>query len=134
MTEHRDQARRSNLALRPVLLALGVGHAALGAFMVIAPKTFFDEIAAYGAYNDHYIRDLATFYLALGALFVMAAARRAWQWPVLFFALVQYGLHILNHLWDLSDAEPAWQGPVNVVTLGLTAALIWWAYRQAQER
>ena len=50
------------LALRPVLADVGGYHLLIGAVMVIAPRRFFDEIANYGAYNDHYIRDIATFY------------------------------------------------------------------------
>ena len=54
------------LALRPLLALLGLYHLLLGVAMVAAPRTFFDEVATYGAFNDHYIRDVATFYLALG--------------------------------------------------------------------
>lgn len=127
-----ENTRRRDLALRPLLLALGAYHLALGAFMVIAPRTFYDEIAAYPPYNDHFIRDISTFYLALGALLVVAAARRAWQVPLLVLALVQYALHVLNHVWDVSDTEPGWIGPFNLVTLGLLTAALWWLLRRAR--
>ena len=117
------------LALRPVLALLGVYHLLLGTLMVIAPHTFFEEIAAYGIYNDHYIRDVATFYLALGGCMLVAIGRPTWQVPLLTFALVQYALHILNHLWDIGDGEPAWIGPANVAALVLIALLIGWLLR-----
>ena len=116
-------------ALRPVLALLGVYHLLLGAVMVIAPRTFFDEIAHYGVYNDHYIRDVATFYLALGGCLLVAVGRASWQVPLLTFALVQYALHVLNHVWDVADAEPAWIGPANLVSLALIAVLIGWLVR-----
>ena len=122
------------IALRPIIAFLGVYHLLLGAVMVIAPRTFFDEIAHYGAYNDHYIRDVATFYLALGGCLLVAVGRTSWQVPLLTFALVQYGLHVLNHLWDVADGEPSWIGPANVVTLGLIAALILWLLRRPAAR
>ena len=122
------------IALRPLLALLGVYHLALGVVMVIAPRTFFDEIAAYGPYNDHYIRDVASFYLALGAVLLVAVARTSWQVPLLVFALVQYGLHLLNHLWDVADGEPSWIGPVNVAPLALIAILIAWLLRGGRER
>ena len=117
------------IALRPVLALLGVYHLLLGALMVIAPRTFFDEIAAYGVYNDHYIRDVATFYLALGGCLLVAVGKPAWQVPLLTFALVQYALHVLNHLWDVADGDPAWIGPANVVSLALIALVIGWLVR-----
>src|SRR5262245_38585403 len=95
--------RMQRIALRPVLALLGVYHLLLGALMVLAPREFFDQIAAYGVYNDHYIRDVASFYLALGGCLLVAVGRPTWQVPLLTFTLVQYGLHILNHLWDIGD-------------------------------
>lgn len=127
-----EERTRRNLALRPALLGLGAYHLALGVLMVVAPRTFFDEIAAYPPYNDHFIRDISTFYLALGVVLMVAAARRAWQVPLLVLALVQYVLHVLNHVWDVSDTEPAWLGPVNLVTLTLIAAALWWLLRRAE--
>jgi hypothetical protein len=117
------------LALRPLLALVGAYHLALGAVMVLAPRTFFDDIATYGAYNDHYIRDIATFYLALGAVLLIAVARTAWQVPLLVFATVQYALHVLNHLWDVGDTEPAWIGPVNLVSLTLICVVLFWLLR-----
>ena len=122
------------IALRPIIAFLGVYHLLLGTVMVIAPRTFFDEIAHYGAYNDHYIRDVATFYLALGGCLLVAVGRTSWQMPLLTFALVQYGLHVLNHLWDVTDGEPSWIGPANVVALALIAALILWLLRRPAAR
>jgi hypothetical protein len=122
------------IALRPVLALLGAYHLLLGTVMVIAPRTFFDEIAAYGVYNDHYIRDVATFYLALGGCLLVAVARPSWQVPLLTFALVQYALHVLNHLWDIADGEPAWIGPANVASLALIGAVIAWLVRGGREK
>jgi hypothetical protein len=117
------------LALRPVLALLGVYHLLLGALMVIAPHTFFEEIAAYGVYNDHYIRDVATFYLALGAVMLVAVAKTSWQTPLLAFATLQYVLHVVNHLWDISDTDPGWLGPANAASLALIGAVLFWLLR-----
>jgi hypothetical protein len=130
------RGRAARLALRPLLLVAGAYHLALGALMVIAPRTFFDEIAAYGPYNDHYLRDVATFYLAFGVVLLLAVRQRSWQVPVLFLCLVQYGLHLLNHLWDVAETEPGWLGPVNAVVIALVGAGLWWLLRagRAEDR
>ena len=117
------------LALRPLLALLGVYHLLLGVAMVAAPRTFFDDVATYGAFNDHYIRDVATFYLALGAVMVMAVAKRSWQTPLLAFATLQYALHVLNHLWDVGDTDPGWLGPANAASLALIGAVLLWLLR-----
>jgi hypothetical protein len=117
------------IALRPVLAVLGIYHLLLGAMMVLAPREFFDQIAHYGPYNDHYIRDVATFYLALGGCLLVSVGRQSWQVPLLTFTLVQYALHILNHLWDVADGEPSWVGPANVAALALIAVVVFWLLR-----
>ena len=55
--------------------------------------------------------DLATFYLALGAVALVAVRRERWRVPVLTLALIQYALHSLNHLIDIGDSRPALARP-----------------------
>jgi hypothetical protein len=126
--------RMHRIALRPLLALLGAYHLLLGVVMVAAPSTFFDDVATYGPFNDHYIRDVATFYLALGVVMLVAVARTSWQAPLLAFATLQYALHLVNHLWDIGDADPAWLGPANAVALGLIGALLLWLLRGGGER
>ncbi len=113
-------------ALPALLLVFGGVQLALGLLMVVAPGTFFEEIGPYPPQNDHYIRDVATFYLALGAVSIIAARHVSWRVPVLAFALIQYLLHAVNHLVDVGDAETEALGPVNLVSIALTAALLGW--------
>lgn len=122
------------IALRPLLALLGAYHLLLGVAMVAAPWTFFDDVATYGAFNDHYIRDVATFYLALGVVMLVAVARTSWQTPLLAFATLQYALHVINHLWDIGDTDPGWLGPANAVALALIGALLFWLLRGGRER
>ena len=119
----------TGLALR-LLAALQLAQ---GALMVVAPRTFFDQIGPFGAYNDHYVRDAATWSLALGAVFLAAAARPRWRAPVLLFAAVQFALHTINHLVDVGDAEKAGVGVFDVVSLGALTALLVVLLRRAIE-
>jgi len=46
--------------------------------------------------------------------------------PVLALALVHTGLHALNHLLDVGEADPSWVGVFDLTTLtALAAALAW---------
>jgi hypothetical protein len=58
-------------ALRRGLLALGVSQLGLGMWMAASPRTFF-HLAGFGVRNDHYVRDVSTFYVALGAVLLAA--------------------------------------------------------------
>jgi hypothetical protein len=77
--------------------------------------------------------DLAAFYLALGAVALVAVRRERWRVPVLTLALIQYALHSLNHLIDIGDSDPSWLGPANFVSLVLTTALLGWMLTHERE-
>ena len=117
--------------MRNLLLVLGAYHLALGLLMVAAPGTFFDEIGGYGVQNDHYIRDNATIYLAFGVALLLAAGRPPWRAPILAVVGLQYGLHVINHVVDVGESDPGWQGPFAVVSLALLGGLIVWLWRRA---
>ena len=119
--------------MRILLIAFAVGQLLLGLLLWLAPGFFYDEIGPYPPRNDHYMADLATFYLALGATALVAVRRVNWRVPVLALALVQYALHSLNHLIDIGDAETSWLGPANFVSLLATTALLAWFLRIDRE-
>jgi hypothetical protein len=110
--------------MRPLLIAFAAAQLVLGLLLWAAPGFFHDEIGPYGPRNDHYMGDVASWYLALGAVSVVAVRRASWRLPVLTFAFLQYALHSVNHLIDVGEADPGWLGPANLVALVLTAALL----------
>lgn len=118
-------------ALRPFLYVFAAAQLALGLGLWLAPKAFYDNVGPYGARNDHYMGDLATFYLALAVAAFVAARRPAWRVPVLGLAALQYALHSLNHLIDIGNAHPGWLGPANFAALLATTVLLVWMLRVA---
>ena len=116
--------------MRALLAAFAVGQIVLGLLLWLAPGFFFDEIGPYGVRNDHYMGDLATWYLALGTLALVAVRRPGWRLPVLALAFLQYALHSVNHLIDIGEAEPERLGPVNFVSLVVTCVLLGWMVQQ----
>ena len=103
-------------------LVLGVVQVGLGLWMALAPRSFFDSIGGFGSYNDHYLRDVSTFYLALGIGLIVASRRPSRRVPVLGVALLQYAFHVVNHVVDVGDADPSWAGPFDVISLAAGAA------------
>jgi hypothetical protein len=115
--------------MNALLVLFALGQLVLGALLWLTPEFFHDEIGPYGPRNDHYMGDLATWYLALGAAALVAVRRASWRLPVLALAFTQYALHSLNHLIDVGEAEPDWLGPANLVSLVLTTLLLAWMVR-----
>ncbi len=118
--------------MKLLLLVFALGQIVLGLLLWLAPGFFFETIGPYGERNDHYMGDVASWYLALGAVALVALRRESWRIPVLALAFVQYALHSLNHLIDVGEADPSWLGPANLASLLLTTLLLGWMLRARQ--
>jgi hypothetical protein len=116
--------------MRALLIAFAVVQLITGLLLWLTPGFFYDEIGPFGARNDHYMGDVATWYLALGAALLVAVRRESWRVPVLAIALAQYVLHGVNHLIDIGEADPSWLGPADFVALCLAAVLLAWMLKQ----
>lgn len=119
--------------MKILLAVFAVGQLVIGLLLWLTPGFFFEEIGPYGVRNDHYMGDLATWYLALGAVALVAVRRPAWRLPVLVLAFVQYALHSVNHLIDVGEADPEWLGPANLASLVLTCVLLGWMVQAQRE-
>jgi len=113
------------------LVALAIGHIALGAYQLIDPGSFFRELGPFGVRNDHYTRDVGTFTLALGVGFAVALRWRAWRLGIIGYALLQYVFHSINHLVDINKAHPHGLGPGDFAALAVTAAFLGWLFTRA---
>ena len=118
--------------MKALLTLFAAVQLVLGLLLWLAPGFFFEEIGPYGVRNDHYMGDVATWYLALGGVALVAVSRPSWRVPVLALAFVQYALHSLNHLIDIGESEPSWLGPFNFVSLLLTTFLLAWMLRREE--
>jgi hypothetical protein len=118
-------------ALKPLLVVFGATQLALGLFMAVAPGAFFDSIGPFGARNDHYVRDVSTFYVALGLAGLVAARRPSWRVPVLALATAEFALHAINHLVDIGKSDPGWAGPADFALIAASTLLLAWMTRVA---
>lgn len=109
-------------------LLFGLLNVAVGLLGVIEPGTFFAQLGSYGPRNDHYIGDLATFYLATGIGLVVAGQRPSWRVPMLTVVALWWGLHALNHARDISEAASPGRGILDTALIaGVGLALGWMA-------
>jgi hypothetical protein len=103
---------------------LAVYHLLLGLFMAVAPGAFYDALGAFPPENHHYIRDVATFYLAFGVALGVAVRRPSWRLPVLGLVHVQYWFHQVNHPVDVGKAETDPKGWAALVSLAVLTGLV----------
>jgi hypothetical protein len=127
-------ATRSARPYAPGTLEFGIAlfallHIGLALLMAIGPHAFFKAVGPFGAYNAHYIRDVATFYAASGVGLAISLAHASWRAPVIALALIQYALHSVNHLADIANAHPAWVGYFDFFSLAAATLLLAWMLR-----
>ena len=85
---------------RAVAIAGGVAFVALGVWAMADPRSFFDALATFEPYNQHFLQDIGAFQVGLGAVLLLAAVpARA---DGLAVALVGVGvgaaLHTVSHI------------------------------------
>jgi len=95
-TPTRTRARHVEVTL----IVFGLYSVLIGLLMFVAPGTFFDTLGNFGARNDHYIFDNATFEFPLGLMMLAAVRWPSWRVPALAFATLHWGLHALSHIID----------------------------------
>ena len=101
-----------------------VYHVALAVFMVVAPHSFYAAIGPFGAFNGHYVRDVATYNAAIAVALAASLVLPSWRVPVLALLTLQFALHSLNHLFDADAAHPAWTGWFDFATLTASTVLL----------
>lgn len=111
--------------------AFAVIQIGLALFMAASPHGFYTAVGPFGLFNAHYIRDVASFYGAIGIGLVIAIRRVAWRVPVLALTTIQYALHSVNHLIDIGNAHPAWTGYFDFFSLAAATVLLTWLWRRA---
>jgi hypothetical protein len=116
----------SERSLRTLLIVLALAQLAVGGWMMFATHSSGETIAPFDGFNEHDLRDFATFYLALGLVLLVAATRPGWRFPILVFATLEYGFHALNHAIDVNNSDPSWLGPVELAALAAATTLLAW--------
>ena len=109
--------------LRWTLAVTGAYHVVTGLLALVAPDTFFDDIGRYGIENTHYVGDVGSFILAIGFALLIAAFRPQWRVPILGLTAIWYGVHAVNHVFDVDEARSDARGWLDTALLALGSAL-----------
>jgi hypothetical protein len=124
------------LLSRVVAIVIGAQFAVLGAWAMLAPRSFFEAVARFEPYNQHFLQDIGAFQIGLGAVLLLASSRiRA---DGLTVGLVGVGvgaaLHSVSHVIgrDLGG-KPDTDIPllVGIAVVTLAAAVLRWSLRSA---
>jgi len=90
--------KRTFFALGLVQLVLGVGG-------YLLPHPFHVSIINVGDYNPHFVRDVASVYVAIGAGTLVGAWRPSWRLPSVILGVVAYGGNVVSTLLALDFAD-----------------------------
>ncbi len=114
--------------LGPATAILALYFLTTGLIIVVAPHSFYDRVAPWGAFNGHDLRDVSTFYAALGVGLLAAVSRPGWRAPLLGVAALQSALHAINHWADLDavrrGSSAGWFDAVSLTVLTLLIAAL----------
>lgn len=118
------------LQLRGGLYALGAVQLVMGAWITVAPTSFYDDfplgrgwVAALPAYNEHLLRDVGALFLATGLLLVVAGV---WlERRIAGLALVTFLVFSVPHtIYHLLNLEPYDTGDAVGNALALIATVL----------
>ena len=118
-------------AMQATLAVSGAWLVVTGLLAMVAPDTFFDQIGRYGVENSHYVGDVGAFQLAAGLGLWVAIVRPAFRVPMLVVGVFWFGLHALNHLFDVGEARSDGRGWLDTILLALGAVGSGWLASQA---
>ena len=109
----------------PIGLALlGAVQVLTGVVMLADAGFFYEQVASFAPENGHFIRDIGTYTLALGAGLLWSIRAPSWRLPLLWVGLLQFGLHAVNHLFDVDATAKDSHGPANFALVAAGAAFL----------
>jgi peptidoglycan/LPS O-acetylase OafA/YrhL len=105
-------------------VATGIGAVsflAFGAWALVAPSSFFDQLAPWPPYNEHFIHDIGVFQLGIGVALAAGLSRMRGALAALAGASVAAVLHVVSHVVDYDGGGGR---PSDPYVLGIFALLL----------
>jgi uncharacterized protein YjeT (DUF2065 family) len=114
-------ARSAERFVRLVAVGVGLVFVGAGVWAFVAPRSFFENAAAFEPYNAHFVRDIGAFQLGLGAVLLLGV----WVRDALFAALAGVAVGAVAHLVaHIVDRHAGGQPVVDIPAFGLVAGLL----------
>lgn len=92
-------SRRPHWFPRAISVLGGVSLLASGLWAMVGPESFFETVATFEPYNQHFVQDIGAFQIGLGAVLLLAATTRA---DALAVGLIGVGIgsaaHTISHV------------------------------------
>lgn len=127
------------MAVRVLLILLGLFHIINGAFMLVAPGLWYTMVPGVidsGPFNQHFVYDIGMAFVASGAMLVLGA--RAGVAPLAAAGAAWPALHALIHIegWAAmgfpSDTQIAISEVIGVVGFAVLGVVLAWLRQKGQ--
>lgn len=119
-------ARRSDPLVTALIAVFAAIELLTSLWMVAGPNSFFEQIAPFGNYNGHYLRDVAAFQAGIGLALLASIWVRALRPGAVCALLAATALHAVNHIADINAIEGSNADLVDAILVTLTALVAGW--------
>jgi hypothetical protein len=106
-------------------VATGIGaifFLVFGAWALVAPSSFFEQLAPWPPYNEHFIHDIGVFQLGIGVALAAVLSEMHGALAALAGAAVAAVLHVVSHLVDYDGGRSSDPYVLGIFALLLVAA------------
>jgi hypothetical protein len=120
---HERRANMDRWLSRAVAAAGGIGFVGFGAWAMVSPTSFFEALARFEPYNQHFLQDIGAFQIGLGAVLLLAVAMPGADFlaAALLGAGLGAALHVVSHIIGMDlGGTPA----IDIPVFGALAALL----------
>jgi hypothetical protein len=122
---------------RVVAVLAGIGFGASGLWALVAPESFFDALAPFDPFNQHFLQDIGSFLFGLGAVLLLASVPA--RTDALAVALLGVGIgslaHTVSHVIGIDlGGHPAIDLPLLSALTAVLIAAGWIRMRAAADR
>lgn len=103
-----------------VLWIAGLFFLLPGIWALVHPQSFFDEVAPWEPYNEHFIHDIGAFQVGIGVALLLATRVKDASFVALTGAAAGALVHLLSHIADHNHGG----NDTDTLVFGVLAALL----------